>query len=235
MRVAIIENMENTRLGVVQQALNEVDADIEWFKPYLDGCLPADIHQHDALIVPGGWQNALDDDNAPFLPSLTSLMRRFGDAGKSVLGICLGGQLLARAYGAENHLGTACEFSWTTLNVTEDGKDDPLFAGLGAQFPSFEWHMDTFSLPEQALRLVSGTVVENQCFRVGRAAYGMQFHVEANAAVVTAWAKECRHDIEQIAPDWLEYHAQAAAAQFAKTAECASLSIARAFVQTISG
>ncbi|MEA9392637.1 type 1 glutamine amidotransferase [Acerihabitans sp. TG2] len=234
MRVAIVENMENTRLGVVLQALKEVNADIEWFRPYLDGRLPAGVDQHDALIVPGGWQSALDDDDYPFLPSLASLLREFGDASKSVLGICLGAQLLARAYGAENSVGTAREFAWTALNITQEGQHDPLFSGLGAQFHSFEWHMDTFSLPRHAVRLVSSSAVTNQCFRVGRAAYGMQFHIEADAATVTAWSAECRHNLELIAPNWLEHHAQADAAQFSAAAECAGLSIARAFVQTIT-
>ena len=118
-------------------------------------------------------------------------MRRFGDADKSVLGICLGSQLLARAYGGENILGSAREFAWTPLDVTPEGAaDSELFRGLGARFESFQWHVDTFTLPDKAVRLVSGAAVANQCFRVGRAAYGVQFHFEASVEVVDAWLVE---------------------------------------------
>jgi GMP synthase (glutamine-hydrolysing) len=159
-------------------------------------------------------------------------MRRFGDADKPVLGVCLGAQLLARGYGAENILGAAREFAWTTLDVTPEGAADPLFAGVGRQFESFEWHTDTFSLPEKAVRLVSGSAVRNQCFRIGRAAYGVQFHVEASAAVVEAWSVVCRDIIEKGAPGWLDRYPEEVA-RHAAAADQAGLAIARAFVRSI--
>ena len=127
-------------------------------------------------------------------------MRRFGDADKAVLGICLGSQLLARAYGGENILGSAKEFAWTPLDVTPEGAADPLFRDLGPRFESFHWHVDTFSLPDKAVRLVSGSAVANQCFRIGRAAYGMQFHFEASVDVVETWLAEFPDVAERMAP-----------------------------------
>jgi GMP synthase (glutamine-hydrolysing) len=186
-RIAVVENMDNTHLGIVGRALDEAGADVELFRPWRDGVLPSGTHDHDGLIVLGGKQSALDDADYPYLPALAGVMRRFGDADKAVLGICLGGQLLARAYGGENILGSAKEFAWTPLDVTPEGAADPLFRGLGNRFESFHWHVDTFSLPDKAVRLVSGSAVANQCFRIGRAAYGMQFHFEAGVEVVEAW------------------------------------------------
>ncbi len=66
----------------------------------------------DGLVVLGGEQSALDDHTHAYLPSLARLMRDFGSRDKAVLGICLGSQILARAYGAQNLLGTAPEFGW---------------------------------------------------------------------------------------------------------------------------
>lgn len=232
MRVAIVENMENTRLGTVGLALDEAGAEVEWFRPWRDGALPPDIHAHDALIVLGGKQSAVDDDAYPYLPLLAGLMRRFGDADKPVLGICLGSQLLARAYGGRNLLGIAPEFDWTTLDVTAEGAVDPLFSGVGAQFESFQAHVDTFSLPDKAVRLVSGSVVTNQCFRIGRAAYGAQFHFEASAEVVEAWTVEYRDVIEARVPGWLDRYPEAAA-RHAAAADRAGHAIARAFVRSI--
>lgn len=76
---------------------------------------PVDDTAHDAVVVAGRAAERLDDESHAYLPALAGLMRRFGDADKSVLGICLGSQLLARAYGAENRIGTAPEFGWCTV------------------------------------------------------------------------------------------------------------------------
>ena len=231
-RIAIVENMENTYLGPLGRALDDAGATLEWFRPWQNGTLPSGSDDHDGLIVLGGKQSALDDAAYPYLPRLAGLMRRFGDTDKSVLGICLGGQLLARAYGAQNLLGAAREFAWTALDVTSEGTADLLFRGVGGRLASFQWHLDTFSLPDNAVRLVSGSVVANQCFRVGRAAYGVQFHFEASAEVVEAWSVEYRDSIEQFAPGWLDRYPEEAA-RHAAPADRAGLAIAHAFVRTV--
>ena len=202
-RIAVVENMEKTLLGTVGRALDEAGAKIDWFRPWQDGALPSGTDDHDGLIVLGGKQSAVDDADYPYLPALAGVMRRFGDADKSVLGICLGSQLLARAYGGENILGSAKEFAWTPLDVTPEGAADPLFRGLGPRFESFHWHVDTFSLPDKAVQLVSGPAVANQCFRIGRAAYGMQFHFEAERrgrrSLAGGVSRRCRADGARLA------------------------------------
>ncbi|MGO7589656.1 type 1 glutamine amidotransferase [Rhizobium leguminosarum] len=232
MRVAVIENMRNTGLGALAAALGEAGAEIEWFRVWQDGILPKDISGHDALVVLGGEQSALDDETHPYLPELARLTRRFGDAGKAVLGICLGSQILARAYGADNHLGIAREFGWHGIGVTAEGRADPLLSALGGEFTIFEWHADTFSLPEGAVHLASSPVAENQAFRIGRAVYGTQFHFEANSDVVAQWKAEFPDTIARIAPGWLENHAELAA-RHGGAADAAGLAIARAWVSLI--
>ncbi len=112
MRVLVVQNYQNTGLGQVGRALEEADAEIDLRQPYLDQILPNDDLDYDALIVLGGDQNALADDTHPYLPALARLIKCFGDANKAVLGICLGSQLVARGYGAENILGRQTEFGW---------------------------------------------------------------------------------------------------------------------------
>ena len=232
MRVAVIENMKNTGLGALATALDEAGAEIEWFRVWQDGILPVGISDHDALVVLGGEQSALDDETHPYLPELVRLARRFGDADKAVLGICLGSQILARAYGADNILGAAREFGWHRIGVTGEGRADPLLSGLGDEFTIFEWHADTFSLPEGAVRLASSPVAQNQAFRIGRAVYGTQFHFEADTAVVEEWKADFPGTIERIAPGWLENYAELAA-RHAGAADAAGLAIARAWVSLI--
>ena len=232
MRVAVVENMRNTGLGALARALDEAGAEIEWFRVWQDGILPQDISGHDALVVLGGEQSALDDETHPYLPELVRLARRFGDAGRAVLGICLGSQILARAYGADNLLGAAREFGWHSIGVTSEGRADPLLSDVGGEFTIFQWHADTFSLPEGAVRLASSPIAENQAFRIGRAVYGTQFHFEADTGVVGQWKAEFPGTIERIAPGWLENYGELAARHGA-AADAAGLAIARAWVGLI--
>ncbi|NEI68593.1 GMP synthase [Rhizobium lusitanum] len=232
MRVAIVENMNNTPLGALGIALEEAGAEIRLFRPWDGEALPNDTLSYDALVVLGGEQSARDDETHPYLPELARLMRRFERDDKAVLGICLGSQLLARAYEAENLLGTAHEFGWKTVGLTDEGRADALLADVGDEFTIFEWHSDTFALPAGAVHLATNGVTRNQAFRIGRATYGTQFHFEANAAVVDRWRSEFQETIERKEPGWLEKYPELVA-KHAAAAETAGLAIARAWVRTI--
>lgn len=190
MRVAIIENTAVTHHGQVGVALHEAGAKIELYKPWRDGRLPENTAEFDGLVVFGGEQSALDDALHPYLPRLAATMRAFSQADKAVLGICLGSQVLARAFGAANHLGTAPEFGWCEVRLTDEGAADPVLGALPPAFPIFQWHSDTFTLPEGAVHLANSGVAAHQGFRIGRATYGIQFHFEANRRVVADWNRE---------------------------------------------
>ncbi|KQY40537.1 type 1 glutamine amidotransferase [Rhizobium sp. Root483D2] len=232
MRVLVVENMNHSSLGQVGVALEEAGAEIDLRRPYAGEALPAGSHGHDALVVFGGEQSAIDDDIHPYLPDLARLMKTFTDDGKSVLGICLGSQLLARAHGGDNLLGRTREFGWHGVELTEDGKEDPVLRAAGDAFTSFEWHSDSFTLPESAVYLASNPAVANQAFRVGRAAYGMQFHFEAGTAVVENWNRTFETVINRIDPDWLPNYSKYAAV-YGEQADAAGLALARAWVATI--
>lgn len=231
MRVAIIENTEISPLGQVGVALREADAEIQVYRAWAGDALP-DGAYHDALVVLGGEQDALADDAHPYLPDLARLMRRMGQAEKAVLGVCLGAQLLARAWGAQNHLGTTPEFGWHRVILTDDAKTDPVLSVLKDGFPIFEWHKDTFSLPKGAVHLAHSPVAPNQCFRVGRASYAMQFHFEASRTVVEGWNRDFPDTLERIRPGWLRDYPKIAA-EHGPEADAAGLAIARAWVSLI--
>lgn len=232
MRVAIVENTRVTHHGQVGVALHERAAKIDLFKPWSDGRLP-DPDDIDALVVFGGEQSARDDQTHPYLPALADLMRRTGASGKAVLGICLGSQLLARGLGAENHLGTAREFGWCDVTLTDAGRADPVLSLLPETFPIFQWHSDTFTLPEGATRLAGSAVAQNQCFRLNRATYAMQFHFEASRAVVADWNRTFPEAVTRQNPDWLgSHHPERAPVQGAQ-ADAHGLAIARAWVDLI--
>ncbi|WP_421592246.1 type 1 glutamine amidotransferase [Shinella sp. M27] len=232
MRVLVVENDRVTLLGQIGIALEEVGAELDICRPHAGDAIPADETGHDAIVVMGGPQNARDDENHAYLPDLAALMRRFGDADKSVLGVCLGSQLLARAYGAENLIGTHPEFGWCQVALTKDGAGDPVLSAAAGSFPIFEWHSDSFTLPEGAVRLAGNAAAENQAFRLGRAIYGTQFHFEASRPVVEAWVETFPDLIRTTAPEWYA-HRDALAAEHGPAADATGLALARAWVATI--
>lgn len=232
MRVLLVENNSVTPLGQIGVALDEAGASVDICRAYAGDPLPADERGHDALIVMGGPQNALDDALHPYLPELARLMRRFTEAERSVLGVCLGSQILARAHGARNLVGATREFGWCPVALTEAGRSDPVLSAATDTFAIFQWHSDTFTLPESAVRLATNATAENQAFRIGRAAYGTQFHLEVNRAVVDLWADRFPDHIEAFAPGWLERR-RALAEAHGESAEAAGLAFARAWIATI--
>jgi GMP synthase-like glutamine amidotransferase len=232
MRVAIVENTRITHHGQVGVALHEAGALIDLYRPWADGALPGPGDGHDALVVFGGEQSALDDDTHPYLPALARSMRAFSEDDRPVLGICLGSQVLARAFGAENHLGTAPEFGWQQVQLTPEARADAVLGALPEAFPIFQWHSDTFTLPEGAAQLATGTVARHQAFRIGRATYGTQFHFEANRAVVADWTRSFPAATEAMSPGWGTAHRDLATTLGAE-ADRAGLAIARAWVALI--
>ncbi len=232
MRVAIIENTEVTHHGQVGVALHEAGARVDLFKPYRGQPLPSVQDGYDALVVLGGEQSARDDADHPYLLEIADLMREMTDHGSAVLGICLGAQILARAYGADNHLGTASEFGWHDVTLTEAGKSDPVLGHLEATFPIFEFHTDTFALPQGAVHLAQTATAPQQAFRIGRATYGMQFHFEANRAVVADWVRAFPEIVEHRQKGWTQDHPALARTQGA-AADAHGLAIARAWVALI--
>jgi GMP synthase (glutamine-hydrolysing) len=148
-----------------------------------------DFDRFDAVVAMGGPMSVNDDAD---LPWLTAEKRAIGDAvraGMPYFGACLGVQLLAASLGARVYAGPDPEVGVLPVTLTDEGAADPLFAGLPRSFPTLQWHGDTFDLPEGATLLASSPAYPNQAFRFGRAAYGVQFHVEVLPDMAREWAE----------------------------------------------
>jgi GMP synthase (glutamine-hydrolysing) len=140
------------------------------------------------LLVMGGEMNVYQEDKYPWLIEETQAIREAVEAGKAVLGVCLGGQLLAKALGAQVHLGVATEIGLTPITLTEAGEADPLFEGL-SKMEAVEWHDDTFDIPTGAVALARSEGCAHQAFRFGEQAYGLQFHPEVSPVMLAKWIK----------------------------------------------
>jgi GMP synthase-like glutamine amidotransferase len=154
--------------------------------PYRGEKLP-EIRQIPALIVMGGAMGANDDARHPFLTDLKNLIRSCVAARIPYLGICLGGQLLAAALGAKVVSNRREELGTLKVVLTNDGKSDRLFCGIAEEFSTFQWHHDSFDIPEGGILLASSAACPHQAFRVGDSAWGLQFHPEVTEPIIRDW------------------------------------------------
>ncbi len=152
--------------------------------------LPQALQGIDAVVVLGGPMNVYEEDKYPFLKEENEFIQKILAAQIPYFGICLGSQLLAKAAGAKVVRSPVKEIGWYTVELTPDGKSDPFFKGFREDEEIYHWHGDMFEIPQNGALLASGTGCPHQAFRVGKNAYGIQFHVEVTDKSIKEWGEE---------------------------------------------
>lgn len=145
--------------------------------------LPA-LADYDALVVMGGPM-AVYEPHAWMQPEKAHLRAAIA-AGKPVLGICLGAQLIAEALGAEVAPHPVKEIGWFPIRFTPDALAHPLLAGLPETLPVLHWHGDRFTIPAGAVHLATSEACAPQGFIHGDRVVGLQFHPEMRPSDVAA-------------------------------------------------
>jgi GMP synthase (glutamine-hydrolysing) len=137
-----------------------------------------------AVVSMGGPMSADETKAHPFLMAERRLLEAALRAGVPVLGVCLGGQVLASVLGAKLRKSERKEIGWHPTSLTPGAAEDPLFAGEAPTFVPFHWHGDLFEVPPGAVPLARSAITPVQAFRHGDRAHGLQFHLETNDALV---------------------------------------------------
>ncbi len=153
-----------------------------------DEAIP-DMGRYDALIALGGPQHVHEDEQYPYLAEEKALLHRVVEENIPYLGICLGGQLLASALGAKVSRHHLTEMGFFEVQLTEEGRRDPLFKGLPGYQQVIQWHEDIFDLPAGAVRLATSEHTPDQAFRYGQRAYGLQYHIEVTPEMLDTWLR----------------------------------------------
>lgn len=153
------------------------------------------IESLDWLIVMGGPMGVYDMTTYPWLEAEKKFIRSCIDAGKTVIGICLGSQLIAAALGEEVYPNRQKEIGWFNIALTEPGKSSYLFADFPQKFTVLHWHGDTFNLPAKAVLLAESAACKNQAFLYNNNVLGLQFHFEATKDTLPAMIENCRHEL----------------------------------------
>ena len=188
MRVLVLQHIACEHPGVFSDVIRERGVESVAIELDRGQELPA-WREFDAVLVMGGPMGAGDDADHPWLATERRLVREAVVAGRPFLGVCLGAQVLAASLGARVYPAERPEVGLLEVELTAEGRTDPLFAGLGERLVSLQWHGDTFDLPAGAVRLAHSAEVANQAFRAGERAYGVQFHLEVTGEMAREWGR----------------------------------------------
>jgi GMP synthase (glutamine-hydrolysing) len=186
-KILVFQHVPYEPLGTLDPLLKEAGFRIRYVnfgrqpesRPSLDG--------YQALIILGGPMNADQIDSHPNLLTEIEIIREALERDISVLGICLGAQLLAKALGGEVTRNATREIGWYDVELTDAGSCDPVLSAFTPVQEVFQWHEDGIHLPPGAVHLAASDSSDVQAFRHGEHAYGFQFHLEVDRSLIERW------------------------------------------------
>jgi GMP synthase (glutamine-hydrolysing) len=199
-RVLVIQHEDDAGPGYFGEQICALGARLEVIHPYLGDPVPDTTDGYAGLVVLGGTPGPYDDAAARWLPAVRRLIAAALAAELPLLGICLGGELLAVVAGGKvDRIDGPPEIGVHRLYPTDAARTDPLFSGMPAAAPAVEWHWEEIvDLPPGSLPLCGSKRFPNQAFRVGATAWGTQFHPEVLTGEATAWARSSETDLHAV-------------------------------------
>jgi len=178
--------------GVFEEVVETARHELErWSLP--QGGAPKPAAAYDAVMVFGGSMHPDQDDHFDWLAHEEAFLRSVLAEGVPAIGVCLGAQMLARAAGAGVFPVSEPEIGWLEVELTPEGRADPVLGALPERTTAFQWHSYTFGIPESGIELARSPVC-TQAFRRG-SAWGIQFHAEVTLDMVRAWIAEEPHEL----------------------------------------
>ncbi len=186
-KILVFQHVPFEPLGTLDPLLKKAGFRIRYVNFARDPRQLPSLDGYSALIVLGGPMNVDQISDYPNLAIEVSLLQDALDRGISVLGICLGAQLLARALGSQVRPDEAREIGWYDVDLTAEGKNDPVLSAFSSRQQVFQWHEDAMQLPAGAVHLATSEACTVQAFRYGESAYGLQFHLEVNRSLIARW------------------------------------------------
>jgi GMP synthase (glutamine-hydrolysing) len=198
MRVLSIVHQSDAGPGVFAEEICERGVELdEWLLSERGTGPPLEIASYDAVLTFGGAMHADQEDRHPWLRFEKDFLAAMLDDRMPLLAVCLGNQLLADAAGGSARRASEPEIGWCEVEVTEEGRSDPLIGPLAPSFTAFQWHSYEAVLPESSAILARSPVC-TQAYRVGEVAWGIQFHAEVTAADAERWTDDYRSDEDAV-------------------------------------
>ncbi|MDO8637705.1 MAG: type 1 glutamine amidotransferase [Dehalococcoidia bacterium] len=196
MKLLIFQQVQVEGPGLLGEFLKRWGIPYDTVAFYKGDSIPP-LSLYEALIVLGGPMNVYEEDKYLYLSGQDRAIKQAISQSMPFLGICLGAQLLAKASGAKVVANPVKEIGFSRVQLTAQASDDRLFHGLPPELPVFQWHGDTFHIPDGAIKLASSSGCDNQAFCYGKNTYALQFHLEVTPAMVTNWISINREELRE--------------------------------------
>jgi len=186
-KLLVFQHVPYEPLGTLDAQFRDAGFRIRYVNFARAGAAKVDVRRYSGLVVLGGPMSVNEADRYPHLALEMDALREAIAAEIPVLGICLGAQLIAASLGAVVRPNGVKEIGWSDVRRTAAASRDPLFRYFGRTERIFQWHGDTFELPQNAELLAETSVCRHQAFRYGQGVYGLQFHLEVDEALIRRW------------------------------------------------
>lgn len=197
MRVLAIVHQRDAGPGVFAEAIEETGSEVDEWTLAERAEPPGDPLGYEAVLVLGGAMNVDEGERHGWIAEEKALLRELLEREVLLLGLCLGGQLVAEAAGGEARRASAPEIGWHQVEVMPEGAGDPLLGPLAPSFEAFQWHSFEFSLPPGAVPLARSPVCL-QGARIGERAWALQFHPEVSRADALHWVEDYESDPDAV-------------------------------------
>jgi GMP synthase-like glutamine amidotransferase len=194
MRFHCLQHVHFETPGNIEAWIKQKGHSISFTHFFSDAHMPS-LNDFDALTIMGGPMSVHDENDFPWLKKEKEFIARAIKANKKILGICLGGQLIASVLGAKVYNNKEKEIGFMPVHFTENAYQNKLFQGFKAEEMVLHWHGETFALPEGAILLASTEACTNQAFAIGKNIIGLQFHLEVTHEIVKNMVTHAGHEL----------------------------------------
>jgi GMP synthase (glutamine-hydrolysing) len=209
-KIWVLQHTACETLGTIADALEAEALAWQYVRVFEGKPVPGEIGDAGGLIVMGGPMGVYEQERYPHFKDELRLIESVLKAGKPVLGVCLGSQLLAAALGARVTKGPRKEIGWYPVRLSEAASEDRLWSGTPREFMALHWHGDVFDLPAGAINLASSELTAHQAFRYGKSAYGLLFHLEMAEDMIGEMAAEFADELREAGGEAARLEAQSA-------------------------